>query len=265
MRGPVRLTAPSVGGRLVWRRRVLRYLVGAGLIATASGVAWGARLAPLHYPPPSGSFELDIGPGRDTFTLGVRSTTERSHQVTLTTGRAQTSFVHRRRAAVYVIEFGRRADPHGRLHVTLDPPAAVVVDPPPTRARAIRPDLVWGPGPPPLRLPVPVAADRSRADAEASVDETDVYGLRLFGVPVRVAPRVASVAVATVSHGDRLHARCWAMGDPVTNGFDGNPVGQSYESDVWFLVDTPAGRGYIPDVRFARRGLSDRLGLPPCP
>jgi hypothetical protein len=56
---------------------------------------------------------------------------------------------------------------------------------------------------------------------------------------------------------------CWASGDRLTNGFPERPLG-AYSSDVWFRVATGSGSGFIPDVRFSRRGNSDRLNLPRC-
>jgi hypothetical protein len=122
--------------------------------------------------------------------------------------------------------------------------------------------MSWERAGPSLELPPPVALGPDR-QAEASVDETDTYGLRLFGVPVRADPHVHGALVSTVHHGDRLSAVCWAAGDVVTDGFTTQPVG-AYTSDVWFRVTTPSGPGFVPDVRFSRRGNTDRLGLPMC-
>ncbi len=255
----------SSGQHPTRRRSIGRYLAGLGLIAVAAGVVGAARPDPVRYPRPASTFELGIAPERARVTLGVRSPTGRASRLTLSAGDEQTSFVHGGGTVAYDVDIATRAAADGRFRVTADPPAGVVVDPRPTGGPTRRPRLVWAPQPPTLRLPAPVDAGPGRPDAEASVDETDVYGLRLFGVPVRAEPRVAAAAVSTVSHGDRLRATCWATGDHVTNGFAGYPVGTPYGSDVWFLVDTPGGPGFIPDVRFARRGLSDQLGLAPCP
>lgn len=148
----------------------------------------------------------------------------------------------------------------------VDPPASVVLDSARrSRARPERPDDVWYAAPPPLTLPAPEPAGPGRPVAYASVDESDVYGLRLFGVPVRARPEVAAVRVASVSHGDRLGARCWADGDLVSNGFAAEPFNEkTYQSAIWFFVAVGSRRGYIPDVRFGRRGGLDRLGLPRC-
>lgn len=246
-------------------RGAQRYLLGLGMIGMAAGVTWVARPSQTAYPPPSTSFVLDVGRGRRSVTLGIRSVTGATHRVTVTADTEQASFVHRETEAAYTLALGTRAEGDGRLVVGIDPPASVAVDPERSAAPAVRPRLVWGPAPPSLVLPAPIAAGPARGEAEASVDETDVYGLRLFGVPVRAAPRTAAAVVATVSHGDRLKATCWATGDPVSNGFATNPAGEAYESDVWFVVATSKGPGYIPDVRYARRGGTDRLGLPSCP
>lgn len=103
--------------------------------------------------------------------------------------------------------------------------------------------------------------------AEATVDETDTYGVRIFGVPVRMAPRVDAPIMATVYHGTRLVAECWADGDRVTNGFDHEDFDDdtAYESTLWFRVDVPAeGSGFIPDARFSRTAATGRLGLEAC-
>lgn len=255
------LSGSSGAGHL---RRVGGYLVGMGLIAASSTVVAAARPQPLRYPLPANSFDLTVGARREKVMLGIQSATEGPHRVTVTAGAEQASFVHREMVATYQIDIGSRAGSAGRVGVSFDPPAAVVIDPSPSGARSVRPKLSWGPLPPSLQLPAPSSAGLT-GDAEASVDETDVFGLRLFGVPVRTAPRVSAAAVTSVSHGDRLTASCWAIGDHVSNGFAEYPAGDAYQSDVWFLVDTPAGRGFVPDVRYARRGTAGRLGLPPCP
>ena len=114
-----------------------------------------------------------------------------------------------------------------------------------------------------MRLPPPLPAGPRRPWAEASVDETDTWGLRLLGVPLRDGPHVMAGLVGTVAHGDRLRATCWARGDLLTNAFPENRRG-AYDSDVWYRVEAAGRSAFIPDVRFGRRGTTDRLGLPQC-
>jgi hypothetical protein len=119
----------------------------------------------------------------------------------------------------------------------------------------------WGVATLPTELPTPVALPDG---VSAAIDESDVFGVRPFGVPLRAQPTVAGEELATVYHGDVLVAECWAAGEEITNGFPTHPR-LAYTSNVWFGVETWTGqRAFVPDTRFTRTGNGDRLGLPPC-
>ncbi|MEZ5231603.1 MAG: hypothetical protein R2749_02685 [Acidimicrobiales bacterium] len=99
------------------------------------------------------------------------------------------------------------------------------------------------------------ASPPGRRSATAAVDERDIYGLRLFGVPVRTAPRVDADQVATAHHGDVLEATCWAEGDELSTGFPEQPLADAYRSTLWFKVriDGVEGSSPTPASAAARR------------
>lgn len=236
---------------------------GTLTLTMLAGLAVGAaRPDPVIFPEPARSFTFDLDRRSEHLLIGVRSEQSRPSQLTVIAADRQASFLHRGNRATYRLPL-RVASTTQQIRIDVDPPAAV------TRVSATverrrTPLLRWQPTGPPLTLPPPRPASPDIPTAEASVDETDTYGLRLFGVPIRAAQHVDSQLVATASHGQRLVAMCWTRGDIVTNGFPAQPAG-AYSSEIWFRVLTERGPGFIPDVRFGRRGTSDRLGLPACP
>ena len=243
-------------------RSAFRHVAGLALMALAAAVVSATSRDSVAFPEAARSFTFDLDRRSKHLWIGVRSEHPKPSQLTVVLADRQTSFIHPGRTAVYRLPLGeRRAGQVVRIHV--DPPAAVTrVEATVERPRT--PELDWQPASPPLMLPPPRPASVDLPTAEASVDETDTYGLRIFGVPVRAAPQVDALLVATASHGQRLQATCWRIGDVVTNGFPTQSAG-AYSSEVWFRVSTEEGPGFIPDVRFARRGNSDRLNLPACP
>jgi hypothetical protein len=242
-------------------RNAFRYVAGLALIALAAGVVSATRPDSVAFPEAARSFTFALDRRSDHLWIGVRSEQPKPSQLTVVLAESQASFVHPGRTAVYRLALGERRTEQV-VRIDVDPPAAVTrVEATVQRPRT--PELDWQPASPPLMLPPPRPASTDRPTAEASVDETDTYGLRLFGVPIRAEPRVDAVLVATASHGQRLQATCWTTGDVVTNGFPTQSAG-AYTSDVWFRVVTGRTPGFIPDVRFARRGDSDRLNLAMC-
>lgn len=241
------------------------YLARATCVAVLATVAVFAVSSARHprvaFPPPARWFATTLRPSSDAIEFAVRSGGVPS-QVTVEFAGRQASFLHPPRQSVrYRVEGLASGRGGGRIAVRVEPAASVVFDPGPVGIRTEQPRLRWQAAGPPIELPPPLSADPNRPWAEASVDETDTWGLRLLGVPVRAEPAVDAAFVAEVSHGDRLRARCWVRGDRVTNGFPERPTG-AYESDVWYLLERPVG--FVPDVRFGRRGAGDRLGLPAC-
>jgi hypothetical protein len=245
-------------------RAILRY-GGAFVLTLLAGQSVAlARPRPVSFPPAGSGFTFEVRPGATSLRIGVRTESHAATQVTVTIDDRQASFLHRAGStATYRVALASSTGAR-RARIDVDPPASVT----PIRSTAglplRQPALRWEAAGPPLVPAEPRLATSGRPTAEASVDETDTYGLRLFGVPVRSGPRITAPIVASVSHGDRLEATCWAFGDAVTDGFPERPMG-AYTSVVWFKVGTPAGPGFIPDVRFSRRGNSDRLNLPACP
>lgn len=242
-------------------RSAFRYFAGLVLMALAAAVVSATSPDSVAFPEAARSFTFELDRQSKHLWIGVQSAQPKPSQLTVVLADRQTSFIHRSGRAVYRLPLGERRTEQV-VRIDVDPPAAV------TRVGATverprTPELDWQPASPPLMLPPPRPASTDLSTAEASVDETDTYGLRLFGVPVRAAPQVDAVLVATASHGQRLQATCWTIGHVVTNGFPTQSAG-AYTSDVWFRVVTERGPGFIPDVRFARRGDSDRLNLPTC-
>ncbi|MCC6434078.1 MAG: hypothetical protein IT196_03530 [Acidimicrobiales bacterium] len=117
-----------------------------------------------------------------------------------------------------------------------------------------------------MALPAAVPADPpQRPTATAAVDESDIYGLRLLGVPVRSAPATRAALVAMVGHGDVLTATCWVDGEQLSTGFPEQPLADAYTSALWFRVRVGDTEGFIPDTRFSRSAATGRLNLEPCP
>lgn len=233
-----------------------------GLAVTAVALA---SPDPVSFPQPRPTFAFEAAAGR-TVDIGVKGVRDGAHYLTVAVGDEQSSFIHLgKRVGRYRLSVPAGATEPVAVRIDVDPPASVV-ELPNDFPRGRRLALRWEPSAPLLQVPAPVPATAAQPFAEATIDETDTYGLRLFGVPVRAAPSVDSALVATVSHGDRLRATCWAEGDRVTNGFDDQTFDDSYTytSPVWFRVAVAEGEGYVPDARFSRRGNSDRLALPPC-
>ncbi len=154
-------------------------------------------------------------------------------------------------------------DSPASLTVRTSPPSPVTVTPVErTDAQMAR----WVPLRPSDVLPAPKPSTRAGQLAHGPVDETDTYGLRLFGVPLRSQPTTASETLATVYHGDQLTASCWTHGDEISNGFANQVFDDdtTYTSDIWYLVKTWNNHdAYIPDTRFVR-DQERRLGLPAC-
>lgn len=245
------------------RRGVLRY-AGAVVVTVLAGLAVvAARPQPVTFPPPAEAFTFEIGAGATALLIGVRSGRGGSTQITVVVGDLQASFLdHGAGTTTYRLPFPA-AGARREVRVEADPPASVALVHSTAGMPPHRPLPHWQAAAPPLELAPPRPATANRPIAEASVDERDTYGLRLFGVPVRSAPSISAPLVTTVSHGDRLEATCWTTGDNLSNGFPERPLG-AYSSDIWFKVGTTSGPGFIPDVRFSRRGRSDRLDLPSC-
>lgn len=213
------------------------------LIVSATGGPGGE---PARFPVTGGIVTLAVAGSETTVTLRLPGRVARLD--------------HGGGAAVYAVVLPFRAT--GELEVAAAAEVELERGVPSSTALTVLP--TWHPdGDLDVPAPEPAGAD---GRAWAAVDESDVYGVRLFGVPVREEPTVGGRVVATVFHGELLPATCWARGDTVSNSFADQPHKPGrYDSDVWFRVELPGGRtGFIPDTRYSRRGLTDRLGLAAC-
>jgi hypothetical protein len=193
------------------------------------------------------------------FVLAFRFPDAESRSVTLITGSQQTVIAMDNSAKSLAIRLP--PDEAGQIVVAVDPPASVVVSRQPgvPEHRAI-----WRPtrdGTLQSNQPA-----HSGIPARASVNESDMLGVRTFGVPVRSGPHITDQQVAMVGHGDRLEADCWAIGDTITTDLQPRPQDLPvYTSNIWFRVKPPKSTwGYIPDVRFSRTDMNGRLGLSEC-
>lgn len=200
----------------------------------------------------------------------VKAPDDTPRQVTVTWTRLQTSFEHRtaeRRTYFFVkaVAEARRAP----VLIEVKPPAEVTfgfgttpqagfdIATKPWRVLPYDPDTV---------PPRPATADSKTATA--AVDETVSYGgIDLpSGIGVRALPRLEIKPLTVVHHGEVYDVLCWTRGEVITNSNLADPADDeaAYTSEIWFMIDTPAGRGLIPDAWFSRRGLTDKLNLPGC-
>lgn len=224
----------------------------SGVLATLAMGSLGASV--------DGALEIPTG---DATSVSIRAVSDSAVSVDLRFGNRVGSFTHRAGETAYEIPLPRAVE-GSRLEVSTDPevPLASVANT--GSGSHVYPQ--WRPEGGSVDLPPPVEADDDGI-AVASVDETDTYGLRLFGVRVRSTPVTDAPVVTTVYHGARLEAECWAEGSRVTNGFDHEDFddARAYESTLWFKVRIPGGStGFIPDARFSRSADAGRLGLQRC-
>lgn len=234
--------------------RHLRHGLVAGLVTIVTGLAWGA----LEVPGPSRATQVEAAgqaEGRVRVTLADDGAT---HEVRLQYGNRRAGTVLPPGADQLVVELPP-LPAVGTVVVEVEPPVRVTVG---SDGDAVAPTrwLRWEQAEVPAQLPTPQRGPVTTAP----VDETDVFGVRPLGVPLRSRPDVWAPAVGTVFHGEVLQAICWTRGDPVTDGFPSNRE-RAYTSDVWFGVAWQGGQAFLPDTRFSRTGHGDRLGLPTCP
>jgi hypothetical protein len=238
-----------------------RLAVAAAAVGAAAGVvAHVSGPDALTMPPPAREFTLDTVAAGAVVRFAVDAPDGRVRQVTVTVGDRRAAFVHatdRRRSFRFV------APADGAVQVRVTPEASVAQVRTDRRTREVR--LGWTGADPPAVLRAPVV-DHATGTVRGAVDETDVYGQRNLGVPVREVPRIRAAALAVVRHGELLTASCWTLGDEVTTGNPDEPTtGDPYVSSVWFRVALPGdGMGYVPDARFLRTGASTARFLPEC-
>lgn len=246
----------------------LRFLVAAAAMVAIVGLAWVA-FASQDDAEASSHHEYtypDDFIGTVWFT--VEASDARERQIDVEWGRLETSIAHETDDAVtYFFDRGGFDGRLGPLLVDVSPPAEV------SFSFGVAPVDGVDIGATPWEV-LPVTAGTQPAEpagsgrplASASVDEWVSYGLNVVGVSVRTAPDLASDKIGVVMHGEVYEARCWTIGETLTNGNYADPSddGAQYTTDVWYEIEIPEGWGFISDVWFARRADSDRLNLPEC-
>lgn len=255
-------------GRPRARRRLIRYLV-----AIVAMVGAGAVLLAVRGSSPTDEaahFEQTYSPeyvGTVYFTLTANS--DKPRQVTVRWGRLRRSFEHRSASPVtYTVEKGvgkERSDP---LFVDVDPPADILFNFGEAPSGAVNLSAEpWEALPYNSGVAPPRPANADSATATAAVDESVSYGgVDVAGVGLRVAPALAAERSVALKHGEVHPVRCWVRGQAMTNSNLADPADDhaAYSSDIWWRIDTPTAKGFIADVWFSRRGMSDKLNLPEC-
>lgn len=239
-------------------------LVAAALAALAVRDRPGGSGPALHF---ERSFP-DEFVGTVWFTVEAQDDSPRT--VTATWQVLQRRFEHRGRGpTTYLVTKGAGVERAGPLVIDVDPGAKVTFSfgtaPPGAIDLSSQP---WRVLPTTTGTVPPRPANADAATATASVDENVSYGGRdSTGIGVRPEPDLAVERLTRVAHATVLTASCWRTGQEITTGNLADPADDdaTYTSTVWFMVETPAGPGLIPDAWFSRRGLTDKLNLPPCP
>ncbi len=249
--------------------KVRRFLIGAvAVLATVAlgALAWVSRDDSQETVQFEFTFPDDyIG----TVWFTIDPPDDRDRQVTVEWGRLRTSFVHvGDEPATYFFDRGGLDGRLGPLLVEVSPPAEASSSygAPPIGGIDIG-ATPWEVIPVVEGTIPPEPANSGKAYARASVNEWVSYGLNVVGVSIRTEPRLGSEKIGVVKHGEVYEARCWTTGEQITNGNYADPSDDNaqYTTDVWYLIDTPQGSGYISDVWFARRANASRLNLPECP
>ena len=237
------------------RRRIKGRLLGR-VVAAATAIIAGSAAARIagstepNWPHPSAAYRFNTN--SITLTLAFRSTTART--LVLRQGQAEATTTVSDRLMTFRL-------PHrGVVEVEIQPPTGIVR----ARSSALRPSLLsWNTTA--IRAVRPPHVSIEGSPAQASVNEADLLGVRIFGVPVRDRPRITAVQVAMVHHGDRLSSTCWTEGDTLTTDLPARPQNLPiYTSDIWFKVRVGSKAAFIPDVRYSRTGHTSRLNLPRC-
>ena len=67
-------------------------------------------------------------------------------------------------------------------------------------------------------------------------------------------------------HDDRFEIICWAEGDPITNGSDGERADDAtqFSSTLWWKIDGGETEGFISNAWLARVESGADLNVPAC-
>lgn len=201
------------------------------------------------------------------FTLSAGD--DEPRQVTVRWQRLRRAFEHRRAQPVtYVVMKGAGKERSEPLQVDVKPAADVSFNfgKPPDGSVDLSSEP-WEALPYSSGVAPPRPANADSRTATAAVDETVSYGGRDgAGIGLRRSPELAAERVAILNQGEVHTALCWRKGQLMTNSNWSDPADDAaaYTSDIWWYIDTPAGKGFIADVWFARRGSADKLNLPEC-
>jgi hypothetical protein len=232
------------------------------VVLLSVGVGMGSRLVGSPEPvwPNDASTVVLLRPVHaGLFAVAFRFPDAQPRSVTLTTGGQQGVIAVDTSMKSFVIRLPR--DDAGQVVAQIDPPASVIVSRQPDMPER---KVEWRP----VRNSAlqPNQPARNGQPGQASVNETDMLGVRTFGVPIRSGPHISDEQVSMAVHGDRLLATCWSVGDSLTTDLVPRPQDLPiYTSNLWFRVNVADGStGFIPDVRFSRTDKSGRLSLPEC-
>jgi hypothetical protein len=238
-------------------------MVSAGAVLLVMGDAPGSTDA-AH-------FEHAFSPeyvGTVWFTLSTESAKPRA--VTVRWGRLRRTFEHRSSTPItYTVEKGvgkERSDP---LLVDVNPSADVIFNFGEAPVGAVNLSAeAWEALPYNSGVAPPRPANADSPTATAAVDESVSYGgVDVAGIGLRRAPQLAAERFTAVRHGEVHTATCWVHGQAMTNSNLSDPADDNaaYSSDIWWQIQSAEGSGFIADVWFSRRGLTDKLNLPECP
>lgn len=249
-------------------RKLRRFVAACGAMVCAGGVLLAMRNAPA--PSKAAHFEHvfpDDYVGTVWFTVSADSPSAR--QVTVRWERLRRSFEHRSAMPmIYSIEKGVGKERSGPLLVDIKPAADVTFNfgKAPTGSVDLSAQP-WEALPYSSGVAPPRPANADSTVAMAAVDESVSYGgVDPSGIGLRAAPELAAERVGVVKHGAVYPAGCWVHGQLLTNSNLSDPADDNaaYSSDIWWRIQTSNASGFIGDVWFSRRGLTDKLNLPEC-
>lgn len=197
----------------------------------------------------------------------VEASDGRERDVTITWGRLETTVVHDGQATqTYFFERGLGRPEPITVHLSEETEVSfgsgLVEDDNPVDLG----NIVWD----------QVGPDRYSAEgtpatdeiaASAAVDESYSWGLIVEGIGLRTTAEFDTDRTGeVVAHEDEFDIICWTMGDPITNGSDGELADDAtqFSSEIWWKVQGLEGEGFISNTWFARVESADELNVPTC-
>lgn len=127
-------------------------------------------------------------------------------------------------------------------------------------------EVVWDQVGPDRFAPEPVPATGDVL-ATASVEESYSWGLIVEGIGLRTTPEFDTDRTGqAVTHEDSFEIICWAEGDPITNGSDGEQADDAtqFSTTLWWKIDGGETLGFISNAWFARVEDASELNVPAC-